>query len=115
MNRYLFETTTTMREYNKEKWWIDPNVIKDMYINAENLNEALEKYKEIVEKQYITISDNAIKNKSPMYVDTKDGNSKQIGYVLIGKMDFQDDQSGNWTSQYIELWVEILTIVDTKF
>lgn len=116
MNRYLFETTTTMREYNKEKWWIDPNVIKDMYINAENLNEALEKYKEIVEKQYIIISDNAIKNKSPMYVDTKDGHSKQIGYVLIGKTDFQaDDQGVNWTSQYIELWVEILTIVDTNF
>ena len=66
------------------------------------------------EKEYITISDNAIKNKTPMYVDTKDGKSKQIGYVLTGKTDFQDDQ-GNWISQYIELWVEILTITETNF
>ena len=115
MNKYLFKTTTTMREYNKEKWWIDPNIIKDKYINAENLNEALKKYKDLVEKEYITISDNAIKNKTPMYVDAKDGNSKQIGYVLIGKTDFQDDQGANWISQYIELWVEILTITETNF
>ena len=116
MNKYLFQTTTTMREYNKEKWWIDPNIIKDKYINAENLNEALKKYKDLVEKEYITISDNAIKNKTPMYVDTKDRKSKQIGYVLIGKTDFQsDDQGTNWISQYIELWVEILTITETNF
>ena len=114
MNKYLFQTTTTMREHNKGKWWIDPNIIKDKNINAENLNEALKEYKDLVEKEYITISDNAIKNKTPMYVDTKDGKSKQIGYVLIGKTDFQDDQ-GNWISQYIELWVEILTITETNF
>ena len=103
-----------MREYNKDKWWIDPNIVKDKYINAENLNEVLKEYKDLVEKEYITISNNAIKNKAPMYVDTKDGQSKQIGYVLIGKTDFQDDQ-GNWISQYIELWVEILTITETNF
>ena len=114
MNKYLFKTTTTMREYNKDKWWIDPNIVKDKYINAENLNEVLKEYKDLVEKEYITISNNAIKNKAPMYVDTKDGQSKQIGYVLIGKTDFQDDQ-GNWISQYIELWVEILTITETNF
>ena len=114
MNKYLFQTTTTMREYNKEDWWIDPNIIKDKYINAENLNKALKEYKDLVEKEYITISNNAIKNKTPMYVDTKDGKSKQIGYVLTGKTDFQDDQ-GNWISQYIELWVEILTITETNF
>ena len=51
-----------------------------------------------------------------MYIDTKDGKSKQIGYVLIGKTDFQsDDQGTNWISQYIELWVEILTITETNF
>lgn len=116
MNKYLFKTTTTMREYNEDKWWIDPNIVKDKYINAENLNEALKEYKDLVEKVYITISDNAIKNKTPMYVDAKDGKSKQIGYVLIGKMDFQaDDQGTNWISQYIELWVEILTITETNF
>ena len=60
MNKYLFQTTTTMREYNKEDWWIDSNTIKDKYINAENLNEALKEYKDLVAKEYITISDNAI-------------------------------------------------------
>lgn len=115
MKKYLFKTTATMKEYNNKKWWIDSNVVRDKYINAENLNEALEKYKNLVEeKDYISISNNAIKNKNPMYVDTTDGNTKQIGYVITAKTEFQDDNY-TWSTQYIDLWVSILTIEETEF
>ena len=115
MRTYLFKTTTTMKEYNNKKWWIDSNIVRDKYINAENINEALEKYKNLVEeKEYITISNNAIKNKNPMFVDTTNGETKQVGYVITGKMEFQDDNY-NWSKQYIDLWVSILTIEETEF
>lgn len=115
MKEYLFKTTATMKEYNNKKWWIDSNIVRDKYINAENLNEALEKYRNLVEeKDYITISNNAIKNKNPMYVDTTDGNAKQVGYVITAKAEFQDDNY-NWSTQYIDLWVSILTIEETEF
>ena len=115
MKKYLFKTTATMKEYNNKKWWIDSNIVRDKYINAENLNEALEKYKNLVEeKDYITISNNAIKNKNPMYVDTVDGNTKQVGYVITAKTEFQDDNY-KWSTQYIDLWVSILTIEETEF
>lgn len=115
MKKYLFKTTATMKEYNNKKWWIDSNIVSDKYINAENLNEALEKYKNLVEKKdYITISNNAIKNKNPMYVDTTDGNTKQVGYVITAKTEFQDDNY-KWSTQYIDLWVSILTIEETEF
>lgn len=115
MKKYLFKTTATMKEYNNKKWWIDSNVVRDKYINAENLNEALEKYKNLVEeKDYISISNNAIKNKNPMYVDTTDGNTKQVGYVITAKTEFQDDNY-TWSTQYIDLWVSILTIEETEF
>ena len=26
-----------------------------------------------------------------------------------------DDRSGKWTAQYIDLWVDILTVIDTEF
>lgn len=115
MKKYLFKTTTTMKEYNNKKWWIDSNIVRDKYINAENLNEALEKYKNLVEeKDYITISNNAMKNKNPMYIDTTDGETKQVGYVITAKTEFQDDNY-KWSTQYINLWINILTVEDTEF
>ena len=62
---------------------------------------------------YINISDNAIKRKNPMYTDTIDG-GKQVGYVITAKSEFSDD-FGSYTNQYIDLWVEILTVIDTDF
>lgn len=116
MKKYLFKTTATMKEYNNKKWWIDSNIVRDKYINAEDINEALEKYQNLVEeKEYITISNNAIKNKNPMFVDTVDGDIKQVGYVVTAKTEFQDNDNYTWSTQYIDLWVEILTIEDTEF
>lgn len=73
MKTYIFKTSTTMKEYNARKWWIDRDLIPDIYINAENVKAALEKYRDIVnDKYYCEISRNALKTKSPMYID-KDG------------------------------------------
>jgi hypothetical protein len=115
MNKYIFKTTATMKPYNEEKWWIDPGIIREKTIEAENVNQALEKYKEIVEeKEFVIISANALKTKEPMYVDAKPGTPKQVGYVITGKT-FFDNDNGNYTEQYIDLWVEILTVIDTEF
>lgn len=111
---FEFETTTTMKEYNNKKWWIDPDVITSKIIKADTIATALERFQALVkEKHYISISDNAIKNKKPMYINTESG-EKQIGFVITGKSNFQTD-AGRWVSNYIDLWVEILTVVDTKF
>lgn len=113
---FIFKTTTTMKEYNSRKWWIDSGIVREIRITADNLRAALEQYREIVaEKHYITISDNAIKNKNPMYVDTPNGEPKQIGYVITGKTDFEDRNNYKWSTQYIDLWITILTVIDTNF
>ena len=113
---FIFKTTTTMKEYNSRKWWIDSDIVREIRITAENIRAALGQYREIVaEKHYITISDNAIKNKNPMYIDTPNGEPKQIGYVITGKTDFEDRDNYKWSAQYIDLWVTILTIIDTDF
>lgn len=114
MKNYIFKTTATMKEYNRKKWWIDENIITEKRITAANLIAALEKYRKAVEEEhYISISPNALKYKNPMYIDTPTG-AKQCGYVITGKTDFQRD-SGEWVSQYIDLWVSILTVIDTDF
>lgn len=116
MKEFIFKTTVTMKEYNNKKWWIDSGIVREIRIAAENVREALKQYREIVsEKFYIEISDNAIKCKSPMYIDTASGECKQVGYVITGKTDFEDRDNYKWSSQYIDLWVTILTITDTEF
>ena len=104
--RQTFDTTTAMKPYNNKKWWISDNIIRRKTIEAKNLSEALKKYQdEVTNKDYITISDTALKRKSPMFVDTKNG-SPQVGYVITGSTDFDDNGRG-WVKQYIDLWVTI--------
>lgn len=113
---YIFKTTTTMKEYNHKKWYIDGDIVSDMRIDADSVENALEIYRERVkEKHGINISKNAIKNKSKMFVDLSDGGTKQAGYVITGKTEFDKGDYTGYSTQYIDLWITILTIVDTVF
>lgn len=113
---YIFKTTATMKEYNNKKWYIDGDIVSDMRINADSVENALEIYRERVEEMhYISISKNAIKNKSEMFVDLSDGSVKQVGYVITGKTEFDRGDYSGYSTQYIDLWVTILTVVDTVF
>lgn len=116
MNKYIFKTTATMKPHNSKKWWIDGDIIPDKQITADSVKDALQIYREMVdERHYISISDNALKHKSPMYIDTATGGGAvQVGFVITGKTEFQRD-NGEWVTQFIDLWVEILTITETKF
>lgn len=110
---YLFKTCATMKPYNNKNWWINSDIIGNLYIDAENVENALTQYQETVrEKFYITISNNALKTKNPMYIDTPNGEPKQVGYVITALSDFQDDKRYKWVQQYIDLWVEISIIQD---
>ncbi len=113
---YIFKTTATMKEYNNKKWYIDGDIVSDMRIDADSVENALEIYQERVEEKHgINISKNAIKNKSEMFVDLSDGGTKQVGYVITGKTEFDKGDYTGYSTQYIDLWVTILTVVDTVF
>ena len=113
---YIFKTTATMKEYNNKKWYIDGGIVSDMRIDADSVENALEIYRERVEEKHgITISKNAIKNKSEMFVDLSGGGVKQVGYVITGKTEFVKGDYSGWSTQCIDLWVTILTVVDTVF
>ena len=115
MSNYIFKTVTTMKEYNKKKWWIDSDIVPEIRITAGNLKEALHRFRELVyEKAGIEISENAIKNKEGMFTDLPEG-AKQVGYVITGKAEFEDRDNYRWSIQYVDLWVTILTVIDTNF
>ena len=113
--RFIFKTSATMKDYNRNKWWIDKGIIGEKIITADSTAEALDKYVKSVESDdYTTITKNAIKNKEAMYIDNKSGEAEQCGYVITASQDFQDED-GKLSKQYIELWITILTVVPTKF
>lgn len=112
---FIFKTTATVKEYDRKKWWIDGNIISEKRISADSIQQALESYRELVETaHYVTITKNALKNRQPMYRDSRNGVSKQVGYVITAKTDFEDCY-GVFVSKYIDLWIEIITIVETTF
>lgn len=87
-----------------------------MCINADTVERALSVYRERVnEHGFVNVSDNAIKNKAEMFVDMPDGSVKQAGYVITGKAEFDKGDYSGWSTQYIDLWVTILAVVDTVF
>ena len=109
---YLFRTNATMKHYNNKNWWIDGDIIRNMYIDAENVNEALKQYQETTRDRYgVEISNNALKCKDSMYIDTPNG-AKQTGFVITAKTDFHDDNRYKRVTQYIDLWVSISIIQD---
>ena len=113
---YIFKTTATMKEYNNKKWYIDGGIVSDMRIDADSVENALEIYRERVEEKYcIIMSKNAIKIKSEMFVVLSVGGAKQVGYVITGKTEFDKGDYTGYSIQYIDLWVTILTVVDTVF
>ena len=113
--RFIFKTSATMKEYNRNKWWIDEGIIGEKIIAADSTAEAIDKYVKSVESDdYTTITKNAIKNKKAMYIDNESGEAEQCGYVITASQDFQDED-GKLSKQYIDLWITILTVVPTKF
>ena len=113
--RFIFKTSATMKDYNRNKWWIDKGIIGEKIITADSTAEALDKYVKSVESDdYTTITKNAIKNKKAMYIDNESGEAEQCGYVITASQYFQDED-GKLSKQYIDLWITILTVVPTKF
>lgn len=109
--KYMLNTATTMKEYNQMNYWIDKNIVPNLFIDAECVDDALDIYRDLVSNRWcIDISNNAIKHKSAMFI----GDGVQCGYVITGSMLFQHDDY-NWVKQYIDLWVAVYQINDVDF
>lgn len=110
---FLFKTDTTMKPYNRDKWWIDSDIVRPIRIEAESLEAALKKYVKHCSDCGIEVSKSALKNKEAMYRDTLDG-TEQVGYVLTGKTAFtyEEDCKYKLVEQYIDLWVGIDELVN---
>ena len=112
--QYIFKTKTFTKKKDDNKWWIDMHYVSDKAIAADNVSEAIKTYRILVKSgDNISISDNALRNKEPLYMATETG-SKQVGYWITGKTSIQDDD-GYRKEKYIDMEVMILTVVDTKF
>ena len=107
---YLFKTSLTMKDYNDKKYWIDGDYIRDLKITSDDVKSAIRKYRDIIADGYgVTISDNAIRNKGEMFIDTENG-SEPAGFVFTGKTSFDKGDYTGWTEQFINVWTTIYEI-----
>lgn len=61
---YSFKTSTTLKEKDRGKWWLDRYLVRTIELEASSLCEALEKYRQVVNDTYcVQISKNAIQKK----------------------------------------------------
>jgi hypothetical protein len=105
-----------MKEYNNRRWWIDPDIIRPFSVAAEDVKTALNLWRERVEDRTgVQVSKNAMKNKSPMYIDQADGNTVQVGFVITGKSEFEDRDAYKYSNQYIDIWVTIQVVSYPEF
>lgn len=117
MTEFLFRTDTCMKPYNHDRFWIDEKCVPEVIITAQDLKEGLAKYVEHVKrKSCIEVSKNAIKTKSPIFRDLESGDPKQVGYVITGCSEFEfDEVHGNFSRQYVDLWVTIYQLTHPTF
>ena len=95
---YIINTTATIAEHKRDKYWIESNFIKPMKIKADTLSQALVEYRNRLQDDYINVTVSALRHKSPMYV----GDGEQIGYVIKAhhEIDGRD--------VVLDLWAEII-------
>lgn len=113
---YSFDTSTTVKEKDRGKWWLDKDLVRTIELEASSLCEALEKYRQIVnDRTDVRISKNAMQKKENMFIDRRFGErSKQIGYVITGSTCFERE-NGDLVNKFIDLWVEIRVITYPSF
>lgn len=117
MKTYLIRTSCTMKPYNRQRYWIDSNIIGEIRICAESIDEAIKGLQCASEERGITISATAVKNKEPMYIDDKEtGETQQVGYVFTGKTEIWD-RSANvaGSTQYIDVWAMFEIVAPVTF
>ena len=112
METYQFKTSVVP---TTDDFWIDAD--NTYTIEAETLEEALERFYEDLEGgNFINVSNNARKKKEPMYVDDKEGNQRQIGYVIKGSTEVEfGNYLGDFRKKYVDIWTTIKKLESVDF
>lgn len=106
MSSYIFATTAMPKNYNYNRFWLEEEFIKPKRIKAASVEAALLQYSmDIQNAEGVSISKNAIKNKTPMYLDIESG-SVQVGWVITASV-YIENSVGAWKKQYIDLWIQV--------
>ena len=104
MKEFLFESCTVCKN---PRFWIDEDIIRRKRIYAETLSEACEKYAEEAAFSGVEISKTQQKRPAKIYVDDKDGNTHQCGYLFKAITDIYDEERRKWTKCRAEIWATI--------
>lgn len=95
---------------DKKKYWKD-SYIKNKIFNIIDNDIHKTVAEALKEHDYTEVSYKG-KPQSNVYVDTKDGETKAIGYIYRVKTDIQDDYTYKTKEVFFDAWVTIYSISD---
>ena len=104
MKQFLFESSTFCKN---PRFWIDEDIISRKRIYAETIAEACKKYAEEAAAAGGEISKTQQKRPAKIYIDDKDGNAQQCGYLFKATTDIYDEERGKWTTCRAEIWATV--------
>lgn len=50
--KYIFKTSATMKDYNRDKWWVDPGIIREKIITADSTADEILRRTALYENRY---------------------------------------------------------------
>ena len=104
MSIYLFESSTICKN---PRFWIDKDIISRKKTSTETLAEACEKYAKEAAAAGVEISKTQQKRPEKIYIDDKDGNAQQCGFLFKATTHIYDEERGKWTKCRAEIWATI--------
>ena len=107
MKEFLFESCTVCKN---PRFWIDKDIISRKKIAAATLAEACEKYAKEADAAGVEISKTQQKRPEKIYIDDKDGNAQQCGYLFKATTDIYDEERGKWTNCRAEIWATVYEV-----
>ena len=104
MKEFLFESSTFCKN---PRFWIDRDIISHKKIAAATLAEACETYAKEAAAAGVEISKTQQKRPEKIYIDDKDGNAQQCGFLFKATTDIYDEERRKWTNCRAEIWATV--------
>ena len=105
MNTYLFTFNCVPTD---NSWWTTYNKKNYFEVSADSIKEAEEKFFIHLSKDlFFEVSKTARRKYNKMYIDTKEGTSKQVGKVFKASTEIEWSNKNPWKKVFADIWTEI--------
>lgn len=102
MKKLLLDVSYT----TQKKYWADSQV-KNMVVDMQEGESIHNTIARVLKNCDYAVMNKECRHVSKMYIDTKAGDTKHVGYIYNVKIDIQNDQTYKWVKIPFQAWVRV--------